>query len=249
MERSLDIITSVLPERSEHLPETVASVKEILKRPPKGWKVRWRIGVDGPEAIPAIDHPYMRFTRPMGASRVRNALAQGSDADYLLNLDGDDLIDPMGVRTMLEDQGIQEYRWVSANLLLINGAETSHWVSREREWKAGELAGAWVSPFPFHPGTLLMERELVVEVGGWPDMETNEDLALTLLLSERASGFSTTYPILRYRIWEAQTTSRQKYARQKMAAFRKTELIINQERVKQGRHEVVAPIPGPASGR
>lgn len=249
MERRLDIITSVLPARSEHIKETAGSVRKLLASPPRGWKITWKIGVDGPEPIPETGYPHMRFMHPLGTSKVRNALLADSQADYVLNLDADDLLDPLGLKTMLEDRGISQYPWVSANLLLLNGAETSHWVGRERAWAQGELAGSWTSPFPFHPGALLMERELLDQAGGWPQIETNEDLAMALLLSERAPGFSTTYPIIRYRIWERQATSQPQYARQKMAAFRKIELLVNKERVGQGRPEVVAPIPGPASGR
>lgn len=251
MDQRLDIITSVLPPRSEFLPQAAQSIKKILDCPPRGWKIRWFLGIDGPEALPRleVDPIPLRFTTHMGPSRIRNALIAQSEGGWIMNLDADDAVDPTAFRTLLEGEQIGNWQWVSGNLLMMNGAETSHWLGRDREWKAGELAENWTSPFPFHPGVIIARRELIQQVGGWPEVETNEDLGLTLLMSELSDGLSSTQPLIRYRIWEEQTTSQPQYRRQKIASFRKLELLVNKQRTALGRPEIIAPFPQPPESR
>lgn len=247
--RTLDIITAVLPSRAKYLQETERSVQEALSSLPEGWQGRWSLAVDGPGQIPHVDQPYFLFTQQVGVAVARNTALRQEKGDWILALDGDDLIDPKGLSDLLCDPLLEKFRWLSSNRLLTNGAETAHWSKEPRLWPAGSLAEEWTSPFPFHPSSLLVRRDLLIEAGGWPKMETNQDLALALALSEIADGASTTHPVVRYRSWEGQSTASKEYPAQKKAAFRKIEVATNLIRAGLGRGEIVAPLPQPAVGR
>ena len=71
---------------------------------------------------------------------------------------------------------------------------------------AGELADAWSANWPVEPGNLLVRRDAVVAVGGWPAAVSCTDLGLLLRVSEEFSGLVTPVQVWSRREWDGQVS-------------------------------------------
>jgi hypothetical protein len=250
--RTLGLVTSVLPSRSQFLEETARSLLDARTLAgARGWQLSWHVAVDGPGEIPQVTSDTVtHLAARRGIAAARNVAMAMTDADWILPLDADDVLDPDGLVAILDllmalgpDVG-----WLSANRLLMMGERTPHWRPEPYRWRVGELAESWRAPFPFHPNAIIARRGLVLACGGWPAIPTNEDLALCLSMSERAPGFSTEKILGRYRVWAAQEVNLSSYTIDKVTSFAIIEQFINTIRGEFGRNPVRAPRPGPAFG-
>lgn len=242
----LDIITAVAPRLSEYLPKTAASVTRAAHAiGAAGWSLRWLICVDGPGELPEFDATHAQMIRlPVcgGVSAARNhALAAAYQAGWSMPLDGDDEIEADGLVALLTDPVLARVGWASANRVLHDGAKTPHWIDQPRLWQPGELATGWVSPFVFHPNTLLVRTSTALVVGGWTALTVNEDLGFALAVSETMPGASTTHVVTRYRKWDGQTVAEPWYPQAKSYAFGVIQATLNARRQAMGRPPVTAP--------
>lgn len=250
----VDVVTAVLPRRSQYLPEASASFARLQKCCEPTVDLRWVITIDGSGRIPAINHEGVAVNRILsrsGCSVARNVALSASKADWIVPLDADDEFDIGGASAILAALPTLQpaIAWVGANRLLFDGRRPRHWIPESRMLPAGSLASLWTAPFPFHPNSIAVRRSSALAVGGWPALAVNEDLGLVLSLSEAASGILLTDVLHRYRIWDGQSTSAKSYVVQKELAFSVIGQVINAKRAIEGRGPVHPPRPGQAYGR
>jgi hypothetical protein len=227
---ALDILTAVLPEKSQHLVETAGSVlhaKSMLAE--RGVVARWHLVFDGEIELARVD-PRVRAAadrilvlgRRCGVSAARNSGLVGCAAEMLMPLDGDDVLHPEGVAAAVTLLGARaELGWVAGVAEIASEGARSHpeGVSAGRVgpdgrlWSAGELGYAperpWVGDADgaFCPSAVVMRTELVWAAGGWPAIPAAEDKGLLLRVSAMADGVQLAVPLISYRIWSEQTTA------------------------------------------
>lgn len=245
----LHLLTAVHAALTDHLHETAASVSALRSRLAEtGTEVLWHVVVDGageqPERLDDAD-TFQVAARQIGVSAARNmALAATSGDGWVFRLDGDDTLDVDGWEALLADPRFGSTPWHPTNLTDQDGQPTPHWFAEPRRWEAREVEEQWTSPMPFHPNDVVARADLVLAIGGWPAMRVNEDILWCFGLNQHAPGLALPYVTLRYRRWERQTVSDDRYLADKDAAFRFIEAVTNARRATAGLSPVRAPRPG-----
>lgn len=216
--------------------------------------LEWILVVDGPgnlsneivtELTPDV---CLQLPTRSGIATARSSALAAARGDYIFPLDADDLISPVGIESAIEVLDTTKIDWVALNRVLLDGNKTPHWHGYHN-WTPGELSEAWSAPFPFHPNTVVVRRELALAVSGWPALRVNEDLLFVLLLSEIAAGKSISEVATHYRVWPGQEIAKNNYVRDKANSFSYIELVINAWRARLGRQPINAPNAGVAFGR
>lgn len=246
----LGIVTAVHPRRSDYLQEAASSV-ELLRA--AGTPVQWVICVDGERSslnLSGLDAEVVSWGTSVGISAARNLALSRVRAEFAMPLDADDLLDPDGVASGVE-QMLSERQpgWTGGNRLLFDGSATPHWKETASFWKAGELAAQWEAPFVFHPNSVIFRTQLGLSVGGWPALPANEDLGLVLAMSEYSEGYSAPHIFTHYRVWQGQEVQQEQYPDLKQHAFGVIAARINTLRQGRGRPPIQPPDnPGGAYG-
>lgn len=255
----LSLLTPLHPRRRDHIAEAAESVQKLRETArQRHMAVEWVVVHDGsdPRSQDCFVHdaaPDVEVTLPaaVGIAACRNVALSRARGEWVFPLDGDDLIEPDGLLTAFEsarDSSTPDVGWVATNRTLLNGDITSHWFSVPRIFEKSDLAANWTTPFVFHPNSVLMRRQLLLEVGGWPAIPSNEDMALLLRLSEESRGVALPAVALRYRVWEKQEVQLATYLGQKQAALYQMAAFINALRASRNRPPVEPPGPGAAFG-
>lgn len=245
----LTILTPVVPSTSDHLAACESSITELTYvLGYYGIIVQWLVAIDGPGKLayePQADE-VVRLSQRKGIAKARNDLLSLATGDWIIPLDCDDEFDISGMASLgqylidcEEDLG-----WIAGNRLLITGEKTSDWNNTGRGYCLGHLATEWTSPFPFHPNSVAIRRTAIREVGGWPDVEVNEDMALMLLLNEYHAGRVRTDVLTRHRERPKPSANQPAYLHETCTEFSAIETLINTHRSLLGRTPVRAPIPG-----
>lgn len=205
--------------------------------------VQWIVVRDGhshefdgmPIADIIVDQP-----RQFGVSCARNMGLSHARGEYVIPLDNDDALVPEGVASALKHlQADSQAQWLGASRVTMDSEATEHAVLDLRSWSVGELAQEWTSPFVFHPNCVVVSRQALLSIGGWPGLGVGEDLLMVLLLSEYFAGLSIPDALTRYRRWEGQTVASAHYQAQekpRTAAF--IAQVINAKRRMSGRDPV-----------
>lgn len=248
-DRVVTIITPVAPQLAEHLPATAQSVAANVRAAAEaGIDLRWNVVVDGPDDIPAHVPQFaadwtrvLRLPRQCGIAPARNIALAAAEDGWILPLDGDDLLDREALVALLTDEQALQHGWLSHNRVQTDGVRTEHWMTEPQSWPAGRLVEEWRAPLQFHPNSLLVRRDVALEVGGWPATPFNEDHLFALLLSEYTDGISTTHCPVHYRRWRAQETASRAYLQHRQVSHPFVEAAVNAARRRAGR----PPVPGP----
>lgn len=233
-------------------PYTAASVHATRRHlDPAGIELEWIVCLDGPATAPDNADHVVSWRVGRGVAAARNAALAAATGDWITPLDADDLLDPAGLlaATHTAATAAGSVGWLGGNRLLTDGTRTPHWRDHPTDYRAGELAAHWTSPFPFHPNSVLIRRHTLLRSGGWPALGVNEDLAAVLLVSEAADGRTEPHVLTHYRVWDGQEVATPTYPHDKQTAFTAIEAILNARRAAAGRPPVHAPTPGPAHGR
>src|SRR5262245_30124863 len=132
--RTLGLVTSVLPSRSQFLAEADRSLRDArMLAEACGWRLSWHVAVDGPGEISQIVPDTMvHLAARRGIAAARNAAMVLADVEWVLPLDADDTLDPDGLVAVLDllAKLAPEVGWLSANRLLMTGERTPHWRSK-----------------------------------------------------------------------------------------------------------------------
>lgn len=250
----LSLITAVADYSSRWLGETERSVARARAHLADPAAVEWIVVADGaniahPEGADAV----VRWATRRGVSAARSLGAARANGRWIMALDSDDLVDPNGLRVVAQicgDQaGLNHIGWFGFNRTLLDGSPTPHWFDAPAWVPAGVLALLWDSPFLFHPNSMVVRRDLLLQVGGWPSCPVNEDLALALLISEVADGYLIPEPVVRYRVWDGQLVAAAEYLTDKSTAFDLISAVLDAARAYRGRPPAPRPVPGVAHGR
>ncbi len=242
----ISVLTPVGPGRDGWLADTAGSVRACRAVAGAcGVDLEWVVCLDGapvPAGLPLEPDRLVRLATGRGVSTARNAALAAATGDWVLPLDADDLLDDSGFDEVVRQvQRVhQGTGWLGFNRLLVDGGRTPYWIGAERSYAVGALAQSWTSPFPFHPNSAVLRRELILSIGGWPAM-LNEDIAALLLVGEEAAGAVHPAVLTRYRVWDGQLTAATAYHPDKVTAFATMEAMVNARRRRAGRLPVVPP--------
>lgn len=247
----LTIITPLDPRRRAFFAETRASV-DLLRSlaQEQHWALQWILSIDGDGVVddgnllgPDDVIRSHRRQGPAGARTVALSVATGS---WIFPLDADDELNPSGLAETVMFAENESLGWIGGSRTLLDGSATAHTVTESRRLDAGQLSQNWTSPLVFHPNSCLFRRSLLLASGGWPALETNEDLAAVLLASELQGGAIVNHIVTRYRTWEGQMVADGSYRGTKAQAFHVIAELVNARRGLLGREPVPAPVPSPA---
>ena len=234
----LAIITAVAPDRADHLHEPAQSVAQTRNHLNIQWIVVW----DGVSTQP-VEHADAQLTTGKlcsGASVARNTALPTVEAEYLLKLDADDVLNPEGVAATIHQlEKNPDAGWAAANMLIHGtGERTEHWANTPETYPEGALAGLWTVPFPLHPGAVIYCTDRVLQAAGWPALNSAENLGLLLHVAEDTQGLRVPDVLVYHRQWDAQE-SQQEYAPQREEQALKTiRATINARRGRTGREPV-----------
>jgi glycosyltransferase involved in cell wall biosynthesis len=218
----IDVVTAVHLPHARFVADTWASVRGQSRR---DWT--WVVQVDGPpEAVTAAledcgaaRHPQVRVDVngiPAGPAVTRNVALGRSSAPLVQNLDADDILEPDALATLssaLEADMTLGYAFGRARDLLPDSRLVDHPTPlTEGSVPQGTLAHLWETApaghrLPAHPAGVMWRRALLVDLGGWPALETMEDTGLLLAASARSAGHFVDRPILRYRKHPGQSSA------------------------------------------
>ena len=108
--------------------------------------------------------------------RARNTALPTVEAEYLLKLDADDVLNPEGVAATIHQlEKNPDAGWAAANMLIHGtGERTEHWANTPETYPEGTLAGLWTVPFPLHPGAVIYRTDRVLQAAGWPALNSAE---------------------------------------------------------------------------
>lgn len=244
------VITPCLPSGSLYLKEAAHSVAETRKIL-VDTSLEWILVIDGPGQVevPKEADLVIEIPRNRGVSVARNYALGHASGKIVVNLDADDMLNPSGVesciRALEDGHGIS---WVAANRLLMTGEKTVHWHG-DQYWPTGSVAAEWTAPMAFHSNTLVVYREDLLAIGGWPAIGACEDLAVALMLSERGPGLGVKDVLIKYRAWEGQTTSMPNFRYEQLNAYKYIEKTINSLRSISNREPISHPLPLGGIGR
>lgn len=240
---SLGLITPCLPEIGDFLQETGAEVVRLLRHPRH--RISWTIVVDGPGELADVpDDPavhVLKCERHCGTATARNIGLWATDAEWVMPLDADDLVNPAAIARVLDRLSPDgESMWVGGNIELLDGRRAPHHFSAAASIGVRELEQAWTAPFRFYPNAIIALRRAVLAVGGWPAVPAAEDLGLALRLNGEFRGELIPEIFFRYRYSRRQTT-RNRYLAPKVLSFDLLAQSINVQRRALGLPEIRPP--------
>ncbi|GAA1653857.1 glycosyltransferase family 2 protein [Nocardia ninae] len=213
----VSVLTAVHQPGAAYLPETLASIE--AQTLPSGWELEWVLQEDGPTsdiADLAADHPWVRYAangEKLGIAGTRNLALNRVRGELLQVLDGDDLLLPHALATLLPHFADPGIHWAlgQADDLLPDGSRKSFPpypgldfgrvpAGSVNDW-ALDSGGSW----PVHCAGLMLRTASVRVVGGWGGVPTNDDLVMLAGLSGIADGWFDDTVTWLYRQHDAQT--------------------------------------------
>ena len=107
--------------------------------------IQWIVVWDGVSTQP-VEHADAQLTTGKlcsGASVARNTALPTVEAEYLLKLDADDVLNPEGVAATIHQlEKNPDAGWAAANMLIHGtGERTEHWANTPETYPEGALAG------------------------------------------------------------------------------------------------------------
>jgi glycosyltransferase involved in cell wall biosynthesis len=217
----LSVVTAVAPQRTAFLGAAGNSLRSQVL--PAGWRWEWVIQSDGPgDAAGAevakldLEPDRVRMeisTSAGGAATARNVALGRARGEFVINLDADDeyvedslaaLIAPLSADASLG--------WVAGRTTYLHqDGSSAPYPDRlgPGRIECGTLGDdSLTHDRPArHPSAVMVRTKLWSSFGGWMALTGSEDTGTLLAISEYWPGAIVEVPVLRYRKWDAQTTS------------------------------------------
>jgi hypothetical protein len=204
--RTVSLLTTVEPSAAKWLPAVAASAHATISwHASRGVTVEWVLIVDGPGPLPKFrtgENVTMRRTaNRSGPAACKNLAAVGAHGDWLVSLAPDTELYAGGLHELLNHRGMTDVAWACAGSRG-GGPLDSATVGSPISYPVGALAQAWSGPLPFNPSNLLVRRDALLAVGGWPAVAEVEDLALVVALNASYPGAAVPHTVFGPREWE-----------------------------------------------
>lgn len=214
----ISVVTAAWCPQAEHLAQAYASLCEQAM--PPGWRWEWLPQLDDdhgelPLPTKALTDPRVRPGRgPHGGPGVARtiALARMSPESRLIRcFDADDVLPPTALARAIEILSADPaVGWTTcAALDLLPDGSLVDFAGNP---PAGRIPrGRGYDPITDtfgigHPATVTIRRDLLLALGGWMALPTNEDLGLVASASAVADGWYIGEPGLYYRKHDSQLT-------------------------------------------
>jgi glycosyltransferase involved in cell wall biosynthesis len=187
---------------------------------PTRWKLEWCLQFDGDRSSTTVEFDDPRVLRGvntthLGTGPTRNLAIARSSGDVLVQLDGDDILLPGALSSLLPHFDDDAIGWVvgRADDLLLDGSTEAFVPALLGHTSAGLVSQFWLDNhlLPFHSAGFSARRSLVLEAGGYLDLAAAEDVALVLAVTDTAPGRVIADPTTLYRKWPEQTTASSDY--------------------------------------
>lgn len=214
----ISVITACHPDRQQFLDEATHSVlSQVL---PKSWALEWCLQFDGEvksDDLEFIDpRVLVGFNRThFGTAETRNRAIARSTGDVLIQLDGDDLLMPGALTSLLPHFEDVHIGWVvgRADDLHLDGATEPFVPSVIGDIAPGDVSNYWLDGhlLPFHSAGFCARRELIIGAGMYPKLQAAEDVGLVLAVTDASAGRVIANLTTLYRKWPEQTTASADY--------------------------------------
>lgn len=243
------VLTPVLPEKGAHIKECSASVEAVKEMSADyGVDIGHLIVVDGPGTLDTPDTAVViQLARRYGIATARTyGLRVLNNRDrtrrhWVYPFDSDDILDADGWEQVLKSGTLQrdDLGWIATNRVTTEGEQRSWWIEEERLYRRHEFAPEWQHPSQIHPNSVFFELELLLRMGGWPAIPSEEDVAAFLRATSWSDGIALPAVVTRYRIWEEMTIAEKGFAHEYPSRQRLIISMVNAEREANG----LPPIP------
>ncbi|MDE0980521.1 MAG: glycosyltransferase family 2 protein [Gammaproteobacteria bacterium] len=156
--------------------------------------------VDGTEELVKQHYPDTIYIKQKnsGVSSARNTGVDATTSKYLSFLDSDDEWLPKKIETQLRTlQAEPDFRLVHSDEIWIRNGKRVNQMDKHRK-RGGELFASCLALCVISPSSVVMERSLYVELGGFDEsLPACEDYDLWLRLCSRERVFYIDTPLLR----------------------------------------------------
>ena len=202
MNRHLSIITGISPGKTARLADTIVSVEELYRKIDSvGWSLSWTVVMDGPGVANGMNWPACtkieRLAAKSGSASCINRALALCHPSWVMVLQPTDSILVDGMLEFLSEPALPRVEWAAANLkLTARGQFVTYTSVTPKRYAVHTLARNWSVPFPFHPAALIMRSSALLQIGGWPALPDNEELAVALYVSELGPGVVTAYRVM-----------------------------------------------------
>lgn len=215
------VLTPTLPEKGSHLRECVESVAAARAAAATyGVDIGHLVVVDGPGEIDIPAGPVrIDLSRRHGIATARTyGLRTLNERDlsrrhWVYPLDSDDVIDAEGWEQVLRSRALEApHGWIATNRVTTDGERRHWWIPQERLYAKHEFAEEWLHPSQIHPNSVFFDLELLLRIGGWAAIPSEEDVAAFLRATSVSAGLALPHVVTRYRIWTEMTIAERGFA-------------------------------------
>jgi cellulose synthase/poly-beta-1,6-N-acetylglucosamine synthase-like glycosyltransferase len=210
----VSVITACHSGMQHFLDECARSVlHQVL---PESWELEWRLQFDAHDSSSKLGLVDPRVLvdfngQQLGTAETRNRAIARSSGDVLIQLDGDDVLVPGALTTLLRYFDDEHVGWVvgRADDLYPDGSTKPFIPPITGDVAAGQVSTYWLKNriLPCHSAGFCARRDLVVASGGYPPLGVAEDVGLVLAVTDASAGRLLADLTTLYRKWPGQTTA------------------------------------------
>lgn len=210
----VSVITACHPDMRKFLNQSAHSV--LSQSLPANWALEWCLQFDGenqPDDLGFVDSRVLLGSNHthLGTAETRNRAIARSAGDVLIQLDGDDMLVPGALTSLLPHFEDKRIGWVTgrADDLHLDGTTEPFIPSMTGDIAEGQVSTYWLDGhlLPFHSAGFCARRELILRAGMYPKLKAAEDIGLVLAVTDAAAGRVIADLTTLYRKWPGQTTA------------------------------------------
>lgn len=225
--RLISVLTAVHVGRTEWLRETAESLnRQVLPSP---FSFEWIVQEDGESgndlgpivgSVRSGEVSCQSNRGSAGTATTRNLALSRAQGDYVISLDGDDMLFPSALLSLaLELNRQTSCSWVAGRTFYLRQDGTLD--PFPERMKPGKIApGRFADDWLVHrrpsvcSGAVMYRREAVLEAGGWIATRGSEDTGMLLAISDKCDGYFMESHTLMYRKWAGSVTASAEWRQQ-----------------------------------